>query len=144
MGIELSLYQGSQSEIENSPVVEGSLSVATDSGNFYYGSSDTRILLGSGVVTVSSLPLAPISNRLYLCNGKLWLYSSDWICINADPEIIITKDTSSSFPSIGEADYIYIDKSQNRVYRWDGADAKYYCIGSDWSNIQIINGGSAS
>lgn len=144
MDIALSLYQGSQSEIENSPLVEGSLSVATDSGNFYYGGADGRILLGSSVTTVSSLPLAPITNRLYLCKGKLWLWNGDWLCVNANQEIVITKSSVSEFPSVGNEACVYVDKSQNRQYRWDDTVLKYYCIGSNWSDIQIINGGSAS
>lgn len=142
--LQLSLYKGSQSEIEAFPVVEGSLSVATDSGNFYYGSAEGRILLGSGVTSVSSLPLAPITNRLYLCQGKLWLYNGDWVCINQDKEFVITADTISGFPSIGNEACVYISKSENRAYRWDDTNVKYYCVGSDWRDIQMIMGGNAS
>ena len=37
---------------------------------------------------------------------------------------------------------IYIDKETNRSYRWDDDDTKYYCIGSDWQDIKMINGGT--
>ena len=48
-----------------------------------------------------------------------------------------------NFPSIGDKHKIYIDKSTNRTYRWDDENLKYYCIGSDINNIEIINGGNS-
>ena len=34
----------------------------------------------------------------------------------------------------------YIDKGENRVYRWDDANLKYYTVGSDYNEIEIIDG----
>lgn len=142
--VQLTLYQGTQSEIEASAVVEGSLTVATDSGNFYYGTADGRILLGSSVTTVSALPLAPITNRLYLCQGKLWLYNGDWICINQGTQFVVSVSTISEFPNVGNEACVYIATSENRAYRWDDTAVKYYCVGSDWRDIQMITGGGAN
>lgn len=48
------------------------------------------------------------------------------------------------FPSIGEADKMYIATDENAVYRYDEADRAYYCIGRDYKNIEVINGGNSN
>lgn len=47
------------------------------------------------------------------------------------------------FPNVGQVGILYIDTSENRMYRWDDTDLKYYCVGSDWSQINCISGGNA-
>lgn len=48
----------------------------------------------------------------------------------------------SEFPTIGKVGIIYIDTSENTLYRWDDDDLKYYCVGSNnETEIEIINGG---
>lgn len=142
--VQLTLFQGTQSEIDTAPIIEGSLTVATDSGNFYYGTSGERVPLGSSITSVSALPLAPIVNKLYLCQSKLWLYNGNWICVNQDREFVVTANTISDFPNVGNEACVYVCKSENRAYRWDDTDVKYYCIGSDWRDIQMITGGGPS
>lgn len=53
-------------------------------------------------------------------------------------------DSIYNFPNIGNKDVFYVDVSENRIYRWDETDAKYFCIGADWKNISIIKGGNAN
>ena len=48
------------------------------------------------------------------------------------------------FPNIGKAGVSYVDTGENRIFRWDEEDTKYYCIGSDWTQINCINGGNAN
>ena len=55
----------------------------------------------------------------------------------------ITKETAIEFPNIGSEKNIYIETSTNRTYRWSDTDLKYYCVGSDYSEIDIISGGKA-
>ena len=50
----------------------------------------------------------------------------------------------SNFPSVGSSSVIYIDTSDNKTYRWSAEDSKYYCIGSDYSEIKLISCGDAS
>ncbi len=47
------------------------------------------------------------------------------------------------FPNLGDSSTIYIDESKNKAYRWSDSELKYYCIGSDYQDIEIINGGTA-
>lgn len=59
----------------------------------------------------------------------------------------VQSETYSSiyeFPNIGQAGVFYTDTSENRIYRWDEEDLKYYCVGSDWSQIKCIDGGNAN
>lgn len=53
-------------------------------------------------------------------------------------------DTLALFPTIGNEKYIYIDRSTNKSYRWDDTNVKFYCVGNDYENIEVINGGSSS
>lgn len=48
------------------------------------------------------------------------------------------------FPNIGDSSVEYIDKTANRVYRWDDTALTYYCVGSDYNEIKVINGGNAN
>lgn len=48
-----------------------------------------------------------------------------------------------NFPSIGKPGNIYIDSLANKTYRWDDENLKYYCIGSDYSEIDLITGGAS-
>ena len=60
-------------------------------------------------------------------------------------EIKKSKDTvqeytsSFQFPTIGKTQTIYIDKSNNKSYRWDDTDLKYYRL-DDYTEIELING----
>lgn len=140
---ELSLYECSKENLPKVPITNGQLVVCTDTGDFYRDTETKRIPLGTSVITTSVLPLSPIQNRLYLVNGtELWLFTgSEWVQINEVPKFLITARTMTDFPKIGNVLCIYIDKENNRSYRQDDDDTKYYCIGSDWQDINIISGG---
>lgn len=57
---------------------------------------------------------------------------------------VVTKDYVKEFPNLGNSKNIYIAQKENKVYRWDEANLKYYIIGSDYNDIKVINGGKAS
>lgn len=48
-----------------------------------------------------------------------------------------------NFPTIGETEYLYVDVTNNKSYRWDDDNLKYICIGSDWEQIEVVDGGSS-
>lgn len=60
-------------------------------------------------------------------NGKVMTYQNHFI-----------------FPGIGKENIIYIDQDNNSVYRWDDENVKYYRVGSNYEDIQFINGGDAN
>lgn len=49
-----------------------------------------------------------------------------------------------SFPNRGDPSIIYIDIHENASYRWDELTGRYVCIGADYNQIKIINGGTAN
>lgn len=57
---------------------------------------------------------------------------------------IITKPNKYEFPSIGAQDVLYIATDENKVYRWDDTELKYFVVGTNYEDIKIINGGSAN
>lgn len=67
-----------------------------------------------------------------------------WVDLSAEgqlPDVIIEHDTIFNFPSQGQRNTIYVELSKNKIYRWDDNKLKYYIIGSDYNEIEIINGG---
>lgn len=141
----LSLCEIAQSQLSQTPIISGQLVCCLDTGNFYRDTADSRIPLGSDILFVQSLPLAPLSNKVYLLKpNKLYIYDSEWIQINEIPETVITKDTIYDFPTIGSENCIYVCRNENKTYRFDESELKYYCIGSDYNDITVINGGNSS
>jgi len=50
----------------------------------------------------------------------------------------------SELPNIGNVNVIYIDKSENEMYRWDDTSGGYVKLSFDVNSIKIINGGGAN
>lgn len=48
-----------------------------------------------------------------------------------------------SFPTAGRENILYIDELHNEIYRWDDTSVKYYCVGTNYENIEIISGGTS-
>ena len=47
------------------------------------------------------------------------------------------------FPNIGDTGVLYGDTKENKLYRYDAEQHKYYCVGSDYNDITAIDGGHA-
>lgn len=141
----LSLCEILQSQLSQAPIVPGQLICCTDTGNFYRDLDSVRLPLGTDILFVDTLPLAPLSNKIYLLKpNNLYLYEDDWILLNQKFEPIVTRDSMYSFPSVGNESCIYIARDTNKTYRFNADDLHYYCIGSDYDDIKTINGGSAA
>lgn len=52
-------------------------------------------------------------------------------------------DSRFHFPNIGDANVLYGDTTENKLYRYNPDDGKYYCVGSDYNDITAIDGGHA-
>lgn len=140
----LSLFEATQSQLNSVPITNGQLIVCTDTGNFYRDLENTRIALGNSVEKVTSLPLAPIIDKVYLLtpSHSLWYFNNEWIQLS-NRELVVRVATYGQLPAVGSESCLYAVKNLNKTYRWDDADNKYYCIGSDYNDIKIINGGTA-
>ena len=62
----LSLTEAPQSRLSNIPVKNGQLIFCRDTGNFYKDDTNSRIQMSTEFIVCSELPLAPVSNKLYL------------------------------------------------------------------------------
>ena len=139
----LSLTEVSQSRLSDIPITNGQLIFCKDTGSFYKDDATTRIKMSSDLVICSELPLAPLGNKIYLLlPNTLYYFNGEWFELNESP--IVTKDTIYSFPTIGDTYHIYIATKTNRTYRWDDENTKYYCVGSDYDEINVINCGNSS
>lgn len=63
--------------------------------------------------------------------------------ISSKSKNVVEKQNYLVFPPVGEPNLIYIDTENNSVYRWDGNEMKYFCIGKNYENIDVISGGSS-
>lgn len=57
---------------------------------------------------------------------------------------VVQAATIFEFPNIGKEHCLYVDTAANKTYRWSKEDLKYYCVGSDYEAIEIVNGGGAN
>lgn len=90
--------------------------------------------------------LAPVCGLFYfiLETSCLWAYEDKWIQITTPPrEVLFKSSTTQEFPPVGNELCLYIAENENKLYRWDDTTIKYYCVGSDYNDIKIINGGGA-
>ena len=48
-------------------------------------------------------------------------------------------------PNVGQEKDLYVAREENKIYRWDEEELKYYSLtsGSDYTDIKIIDGGNA-
>lgn len=82
--------------------------------------------------------------KQYLDEDGLQLYD-DMIkkVISNQSENIIQKQSYLLFSSVGDPNLLYIDIGNNSAYRWDEIKLKYFCIGSNYADIDIISGGTS-
>lgn len=55
-----------------------------------------------------------------------------------------TYNTLIDFPSVGRPNVLYVCKLENKTYRWDDDNVKYYVVGSDYADIDVINCGDSA
>lgn len=82
----------------------------------------------------------------YVGLNSLQFYDSeikDWIIKqikDSEKQVIVSADSYLQFPTIGDSTCLYVDVGANTCYRWDDANLKYFKIGSDYNEIEIIDG----
>lgn len=52
----------------------------------------------------------------------------------------LTFNNRFEFPSIGKKDMLYIATDENKLYFFNEDSLTYYCIGSDYNEIEVIQG----
>lgn len=81
---KLSLREIKQSQLDETPIIDGQLIVCLDTGNAYRDSEIAHVKIGSDLEVVSELPLAPLIDKIYLLKpDKLYVYTNDdWLNLN--------------------------------------------------------------
>lgn len=99
---KLSLREVVQSQLDKTPIIDGQLIICTDTGSTYRDIGTKRIQISKDLEIVSSLPLAPLSDKIYyLRPDKLYSYvGGDWVLLNSNGNI---NDMIAKLP-VGSAD----------------------------------------
>lgn len=61
-----------------------------------------------------------------------------------DIKTVYQFSTKYEFPAVGDSQYLYIAIDENAAYRWDDDKLLYYCVGRDYLEIDVINGGDSN
>lgn len=145
----LKVISTTDSKLNSLKLNNGQLIFVHDKHQIYMDMNNKRTLYEQ-IVTINTEQerqglLAPIDGFYFVLDTAiLWRYSQKWIQITSQPaQCILYEDSYLKFPTIGNENQIYIDTSENATYRWDDVDLKYYCIGRDYKEIKVINGGSS-
>lgn len=88
-------------------------------------------------------------NESILTKSGLDIYHAELLkrvedLIEKSNNTVLEYASSLQFPAVGKSETLYIDKQNNMIYRWDDDNIKYYCVGNDYENINIINCGNAT
>ena len=94
----LSLCEISQSQLNSTPVVDGQLVCCLDTGNTYRDTAGGRVQISNDFITVSELPLAPMTGKIYCVGvGELWIYNGYWMRLNKPLERITNTQIDDLF-----------------------------------------------
>lgn len=52
-------------------------------------------------------------------------------------------ESKLAFPSVGNDKILYVDLTDNSIWRFDLNNLIYVCVGRDYTEIETINGGNA-
>lgn len=59
-------------------------------------------------------------------------------------EPVVFVEDVLDLPAVGHAEKLYICRSSNTTYRWDDNETRYRVVGSDYNEIDVINGGESN
>ena len=83
--ILVSFMRTQSSKLNSIPIVDGRFILCEDSCEIYIDSGTQRIPASQNIIEVDSLPLAPISKKIYVVKAtqKAYIYvNGTWVCLN--------------------------------------------------------------
>lgn len=103
------------------------------SGEFGYDTNEKKYKIGDGVSHWTDLEFAYMGiitdeNSNILKYKKI--ATEEYVNEHITSDVIFAS-TASAFPSIGNANKLYVDLDNNLIYTWDEENLKYNKIGSD-------------
>jgi hypothetical protein len=146
--ISSTLFEFSGTLSEGDSALSGDLANATLRGYSAYEVAVQNGYTGTETEWLDSLKGKQVVLRV---NGTKLQYQYDgdigWSDLTDLNEFAKSKHDYNSYldfptvPSSSISADFFIDKENNKIYRWDNDDLKYYCVGSDYGDISVISGG---
>jgi len=134
--MKFKIYKGLSTNLDKAPKIEGCWYITTDTQELYVcfdgklnhindtGSFDPTEMQND--IKNIKQDLADLETKVSQAHGSL------------------TVKSRGELPNIGSADIVYIVEDENAVYRWDTTNLKYFSVGRDYNEIEVIYGGSAN
>ena len=64
--------------------------------------------------------------------------------LQVESDAVVRVNNRLDLPTVGNSQNIYFVIGENAVYRWDEEKLLYFCVGRDYEEISLINGGTAN
>lgn len=113
----------------------------------------------NNIIQISNSSFAAIQNRSITINGitKTFdengniVFYGDELNLGTNPGGTITSnqqihkyETKHAFPNRGQNEHLYIAEAENAIYQWLEDSLIYICVGKNYEEVTVINGGSAA
>ncbi len=133
--MKFKIYKGLSTNLERAPKIEGCWYITTDTQELYVcfdgvlhhindASSFDPTEMQNDINNIKK-DIADLETKVNQAHGS------------------VTVKSYEELPEVGSADIVYIIEDENAIYRWDATNSKYFSVGRDYNEIEVIYGGSA-
>lgn len=113
----------------------------------------------NNIIQISNSSFAAIQNRSITINGVTktfdengeLVFYSDELNLSTSPDGTTTSskqihkyETMHAFPNRGQNEHLYIAEAENAIYQWVEDSLVYVCVGKNYEEVTVINGGNAA
>ena len=134
--MKFKIYKGLSTNLERAPKIEGCWYITTDTQELYVcfdgvlhhindASSFDPTEMQNDINNIKK-DIADLETKVNQAHGS------------------VTVKSYGELPDVGSADIVYIIEDENAIYRWDATNSKYFSVGRDYNEIEVIYGGSAT
>ena len=134
--MKFKIYKGLSTNLERAPKIEGCWYITTDTQELYVcfdgvlhhindASSFDPTEMQNDINNIKK-DIADLETKVNQAHGS------------------VTVKSYGELPNVGSADIVYIIEDENAIYRWDTTNLKYFSVGRDYNEIEVIYGGSAT
>lgn len=133
--MKFKIYKGLSANLDKAPKIEGCWYITTDTQELYVcfdgvlhhindASSFDPTEMQNDINNIKQ-DLADLETKVNQAHGS------------------VTVKSYGELPNVSSADIVYIIEDENAIYRWDATNLKYFSVGRDYNEIEVIYGGSA-
>lgn len=134
--MKFKIYKGLSTNLERAPKIEGCWYITTDTQELYVcfdgvlhhindASSFDPTEMQNDINNIKK-DIADLETKVNQAHGS------------------VTVKSYEELPDVRSADIVYIIEDENAIYRWDATNSKYFSVGRDYNEIEVIYGGSAT